>query len=190
MHTATLYPWVRFFVNKKLPAGHLPRGNWVASFWTMDKYERRRLRLLALRDERCDGKSAVLARKIEREASYVTRMLYPEGKAGRKRISDDMMEIIEKAFDLPRGWLDQTEYTPEAPHVATAGEHAELISAWDMLLESEQADFLRQIKARAAHNEAVMKQMAVKRRTVVVSDRRQKTVGIAFRDRRRNTGNA
>lgn len=73
----------------------------------MDKYERRRLRLIELREQRCGGNTAVLARKIERDPSYVTRMLYPEGKAGKKRIADDMMEIIETAFSLPRGWLDQ-----------------------------------------------------------------------------------
>lgn len=79
----------------------------------MDKYEKRRLRLIQLRDEYCDGNASVLARKIEREPSYVSRMLWPEGKSGRKRIADDMMEIIEKAFDLPRGWMDgfTTEYS-------------------------------------------------------------------------------
>lgn len=72
----------------------------------MDKYERRRQRLQALIKERCNGVSAEFARKIERDASYVARMLYPEGKAGKKRIADDMMEVIEKAYDLPRGYLD------------------------------------------------------------------------------------
>lgn len=72
----------------------------------MDKYEQRRLRLEELIKTRCDGVSAVFARRIERDASYVARMLYPEGKAGKKRIADDMMEVIEKAFALPRGYLD------------------------------------------------------------------------------------
>lgn len=72
----------------------------------MDKYEKRRLRLIQLRDDYCSGNASELARKIEREPSYVSRMLWPEEKAGRKRIADDMMEIIEKAFGLPRGWMD------------------------------------------------------------------------------------
>lgn len=72
----------------------------------MDKYEQRRLRLIELRDRFCNGNASELARRIEREPSYVSRMLYPEGKSGKKRIADDMMEIIEKAFNLPRGWLD------------------------------------------------------------------------------------
>ena len=41
-----------------------------------------------------------------REPSYVSRMLYPEGKKGKKRIADDMVEIIEESFGLPRGWMD------------------------------------------------------------------------------------
>ncbi len=72
----------------------------------MDKYEKRRLRLIQLRDDYCDGNASKLARKIEREPSYVLRMLWPEGKAGRKRIADDMIEVIEKSFGLPRGWMD------------------------------------------------------------------------------------
>lgn len=78
----------------------------------MDKYERRRLRLVELRDTRCDESAAALARKIERDPSYVARMLYPEGKAGKKRIADDMMEIIEKAFALPHGWMDSIRSEP------------------------------------------------------------------------------
>mgnify|MGYP002656184841 CR=1 FL=1 len=72
----------------------------------MDKYEKRRLRLIQIRDEICGGKAVDLARKIEREPSYVSRMLYEDGKKGKKRIADDMVEIIEKAFSLPRGWMD------------------------------------------------------------------------------------
>ncbi len=72
----------------------------------MDKYERRRQRLIELRDTKCGGNAAELARRIERDASYVTRMLYPEGKRGKKRIADEMIEVIEVAFGLPQGWLD------------------------------------------------------------------------------------
>lgn len=72
----------------------------------MDKYEKRRLRLIQLRDDYCEGKAVNIARKIDREPSYVSRMLYPVGKAGKKRIADDMVEIIERSFNLPRGWMD------------------------------------------------------------------------------------
>lgn len=82
----------------------------------MDKYERRRLRLKTLMDERCHGKPAELARAIQRDLSYVTRMLYPDGKPGKKRISDNMMEIIEAAFGLPTGWLNQSSANGDAEH--------------------------------------------------------------------------
>lgn len=72
----------------------------------MDKYENRRLRLIQIRDELCGGKAVDVARKIEREPSYVSRMLYEEGKKGKKRIADEMVEVIESAFSLPRGWMD------------------------------------------------------------------------------------
>ena len=99
----------------------------------MDKYEARRQRLRQLIDERCAGVSASFAKQIGRDASYVTRMLYPEGKAGRKRIADDMMEVIETAFGLPRGWLDgierQAAYIPtNALRVAEPESTAQLIA--------------------------------------------------------------
>lgn len=83
---------------------------------TMDKYEKRRLRLIQLRDDYCNGNASELARKIEREPSYVTRMLWPEGKVGKKRIADNMIDVIETAFNLPRGWMDGI--TEEASNVA------------------------------------------------------------------------
>ena len=80
----------------------------------MDKYERRRLRLIELRDAKCDGMGSVMARLLGRHPSYITRMLYPEGKPGKKRIADDMIEVIEGVFGLSRGWLD-TETSVSAP---------------------------------------------------------------------------
>lgn len=90
---------------------------------TMDKYEQRRLRLIQLRDEYCNGNASELARKIEREPSYVSRMLWPEEKSGRKRIADDMMEIIEKAFELPRGWMDGIVHDHARTNVTFAGQY-------------------------------------------------------------------
>ena len=81
----------------------------------MDKYERRRLQLMELLKTRCSGKKSVLAKKIEKEPSYVSRILYPEGKAGKKRIADDLIEAIEKGFQLPHGWLDTEHPVPNLP---------------------------------------------------------------------------
>ncbi len=81
----------------------------------MDKYEKRRLRLIRLRDEKCGGNAAKLARTIGREPSYVSRMLYEEGKKGKRRIADDMIEVIENAFSLPHGWMNGIQDGEAAP---------------------------------------------------------------------------
>lgn len=87
-----------------LPCGKL-RG--------MDKFERRRLRLLELRD-RC-GSNAELARRIGKDASYVSRLLFEEGKKGKKRIGDDIIEAVLSAFQLPHGWLDLDTSSDDGP---------------------------------------------------------------------------
>lgn len=66
----------------------------------------RKARLRELLDHSCGGVIAVLAQKIERNDSYVSRMLYPPNKAGAKPVGDKMMRVIEKAFSLPRAWFD------------------------------------------------------------------------------------
>ena len=78
----------------------------------MDKYEHRRLRLQKLRMEECGGVITRLAEKIDRSPSYVGRMLGEEGSAGKKRIAEDMVDVLEAAFDLPRGWFDMPQDAP------------------------------------------------------------------------------
>lgn len=88
----------------------------------MDKYEKRRLRLAQIKNDFCGGRAVEVAKRIEREPSYVSRMLYEEGKKGKKRIADDMVEIIEKAFALPRSWMDGITEEIDA-NVEYAGKH-------------------------------------------------------------------
>lgn len=111
----TAYPEVTIYASTNSPIGVLPAGNLLKKILCMDKYERRRQRLLILKKTRCDDNAAELARVIGREPSYVTRMLYPDGKAGKKRIGDDMMELIESKFELPRGWMDDIESQTKRP---------------------------------------------------------------------------
>ena len=73
----------------------------------MDVQAHRKQRLRELMHHYCDGTIAVLAAKIERGDSYVSRMFYPMDKPGAKPIADKMSMVIEKAFDLERAWLDQ-----------------------------------------------------------------------------------
>ena len=72
----------------------------------MNRYEIRRLNLIKLKDELCEGKIVELARRINKDQGYVSRLLYEEGKKYKKNIADRMVSDIESAFNLPRGWLD------------------------------------------------------------------------------------
>lgn len=94
----------------------------------MDKYEVRRLRLLDLIDNKCGGKINALAAKIDRSDSYVSRMLYEEGKAGKKRIGEDMADLITEKFDLPMYWLDG-DFAP----LNTSDQAREIARAFDAL---------------------------------------------------------
>ena len=72
----------------------------------MDKYEYRRQRLLELKDTVCNGRISELADRLGRSASYVSRMLYEEDNPHRKRIGDDMLDIIVEAFGVTKAWMD------------------------------------------------------------------------------------
>lgn len=80
--------------------------------WPMDKYERRRQRVQELIRLRFANRQARFAEAIGRDANYVSRMLYPPEKAGRKRIAEDMRDTIEQACELAPGWLDMDPGTP------------------------------------------------------------------------------
>ncbi|HCP79412.1 MAG: hypothetical protein CML16_14855 [Pusillimonas sp.] len=69
----------------------------------MDKYETRYYDLVALRDKLGRGGIAKIASAIGKEPSYVSRMLYPVGKPGRKRIGEDTAEILDQNFPEWRG---------------------------------------------------------------------------------------
>jgi hypothetical protein len=86
--------------------GHLPTSKLLFEC-RMDKYETRRQNLLALLQSHCGGRAATLADLIGRSPSYVSRMLYQEGKDGKKRIGEDMRDLIEEALSLPAGALDK-----------------------------------------------------------------------------------
>ncbi len=97
-----LYPQVK---PESIPTGHLPSSKLLIECG-MDKFEIRRLNLQAVLRTHCNGKAAALADKIGGAPSYVSRMLYPEGKRGKKRIGEDMRDRIEDALALPRGYMD------------------------------------------------------------------------------------
>jgi hypothetical protein len=72
----------------------------------MDKYETRRLRLIEILKNNCDGRIVDLAHALQKNESYVARMLYEEGKNGKKRIGEEMWEIINNKFPAPERKYD------------------------------------------------------------------------------------
>lgn len=90
-------------------ASQYPRVNYFGSYGLhnsdmnkLDKYTIRQERLQSLIDgEPYNGVYAKFAKATGIDASYVSRMLYPEGKKGRKRIGEDIVEKINAAHP---GW--------------------------------------------------------------------------------------
>lgn len=72
----------------------------------MDKYEQRRAALKKLADSLGRGGITKIADKLGKQASYVSRMLYPEGKEGFKRIGEDTVDELDRAFP---GWLNKEQ---------------------------------------------------------------------------------
>lgn len=75
----------------------------------MNVTAKRRERFRKLIDEHCHGNKAAMARRLNKEPSYISRMLYEEGKPGAKGISDKLRVEIESEFNLPYGWMDGVE---------------------------------------------------------------------------------
>lgn len=72
----------------------------------MDKYENRRIALTKLVTK--VGGQSRLADMIEVNPSYISRMLYEDGKAGKKRIGEDMVDKLNSVF---KGWLEDDDYS-------------------------------------------------------------------------------
>lgn len=61
---------------------------------------------MRIRDERCGGNAAELARRIKKDATYVNRLFYPVGKRGGKGVGLEIMAACNEAFSLPPGYWD------------------------------------------------------------------------------------
>lgn len=89
----------------------------------MDRYEIRRLALKELVDGIGRGGRTEVAKRIDKDPSYVSRLLYPPGKAGRKRIGDELLDALNKAYPT---WLHGAPQpghraAPEPVRAATPG---------------------------------------------------------------------
>jgi SOS-response transcriptional repressor LexA len=82
------------------------------------EYTREQELLKQLRDQRCGGNAAELARRIGKDATYVNRLLYPIGKSGRKGIGLEIMRAATEAFKLPAGFWEGADVA--APSDGTA----------------------------------------------------------------------
>lgn len=72
----------------------------------MDRFLYRRKKLKELIDTHHGGVMASFAKKTGIDPSYVSRLLYKEDKPGFKRISDEIIEKINKVYP---GWLNTKE---------------------------------------------------------------------------------
>lgn len=130
----------------------------------VDKYERRQMRLAELMAERCGGSPTALAREIGRDSSYVSRMLYPPGKKGRKRIGEDMADAITLAFGLPHGWMDSgpSGGIREPPPMYTSKKRkiAHLAKIAEGLTEAQIEESIRRAEDAERHNREVIAQLA------------------------------
>lgn len=99
----------------------------------MDTQSHRKLRLRELIDHACGGFISVMAAKIGKADSYVSRMLYSPDKKGAKPVGDKMMLAIEAAFELERAWLDMPlgydlPLAPSPPPVTGEGAQAHQVA--------------------------------------------------------------
>lgn len=101
----------------------------------MDINEIRRLNLITLMDREYGagqrGAKAKLARRLGKQADYISRCLYPKGKEGRKNIGEDFAREIEQTFHLARYAFDapldrQSTQSPEFPSPAPRTEEKSL----------------------------------------------------------------
>lgn len=80
-----------------IPAGNLLAGM-PAVQYIMDKYDQRRADLQRLIDSLGRGAITRVAERIGKDPSYVSRLLYPATKDGFKRIGEETVEKLDRAF--------------------------------------------------------------------------------------------
>lgn len=76
----------------------------------------RRKNLKTLIDLKCSGVDAECARIIDRQASYVSRLLYSPEKAGAKKMGEAMARHIERSFGLEANSLDSASLFETSSH--------------------------------------------------------------------------
>jgi len=72
---------------------------------TMEETEHWRQRLIELK-QALGATQASMAKDMDVDASYFSRLLYPPGKSGRKNLGMDTMRAARKAYGLSADWFD------------------------------------------------------------------------------------
>lgn len=132
--------------------------------------EIRRRRLRQLIRERFDGVKARLATSMEWPATDVSRFFTP-GKNGRS-ISERKAREIERACGLKKYWLDDEESMPlgaQQPlpiYNISETERAKLLEAYSYLTPEQQEDIVAQMRAYREANEAAVRHLGGRLRTV------------------------
>lgn len=85
----------------------------------MSEFTSHQLLLMRIRDEKCGGNAAELARRIKRSPTYISRLFYPTGKAGAKGIGLEIMSACTEEFELHPGYWDGVVAT--ASSIAPSG---------------------------------------------------------------------
>lgn len=111
----------------------------------MDKFERRRLDLIALVNSIGHGGIARVAAGIGKDASYVSRMLYEPGKAGRKRIGEDSVDALDHAFP---GWRTLTDPSSTSNEIAELSEVVTRLTTSGQMQITEVQAMIAMLKAR------------------------------------------
>ena len=75
----------------------------------LDRFEKRRQKLLQLIRTKFDGINANLAKQIGYDQSYINRCLYPQDKKYKKNIGDELMCLIIDELGLPEDFWTQDE---------------------------------------------------------------------------------
>lgn len=96
----------------------------------MNIYEIRRQNLIYLINTRAGGIAAKFAKRINKDASYIRRCTYEEGKSGKKNISDEVIIPILNTFNLPPGWMDTKQWlsgvaSPESARIEWNSDYVE-----------------------------------------------------------------
>jgi transcriptional regulator with XRE-family HTH domain len=96
----------------------------------MEETEHWRLRLIELQ-KALGYKQAAMAKDMDVDASYFSRLLYPPGKPGRKNLGMDTMRAARKAYGLRADWFDLPlgSALPSRRHTPGASTHPALRAA-------------------------------------------------------------